>query len=445
MIYYGQKRGFDTMKYPPTITRKLNTKLLPVLVAVLTLAQLIVPYRGWLVLLVGLALLWLISYGWTGSLMRCLTLQREMRFGWAQVGDRLEERFTVTNSGLAPALWLALRDQSTMPNYHSSRVTWVYGNSQNRWQTRIMCQHRGVFTLGPTQLQTGDPFGIYTLSLFFPESKTITITPPIVPLPAITIVPGGRTGEGRPQANSLDRTVSVSGLRDYVPGDDIKSIHWPTSARRNALYVRLFDNLPAGDWWIFLDLAEAAQVGQGYASTEEHGVVLAASMADRGIQAGEAVGLVSQGEQLTWLSPFGGDLQRSKILQALALVKPGQRSLAELLKRARPAFGRIASIIIITPAVDGQWVEPLLPLLRRGAEATVLLFDPLSYGGTDNPESTYLLLTNLGITCHIIQQTLLERTGLTLKNQADWAWRITPGGRAIPITPTRDMSWRQLS
>jgi len=433
------------MQYPSTITRKLNTKLLPLLIGLLTIAQLIVPYQGWLMLLVGLGLLWLISYSWAHSLMRCLTLQREIRFGWAQVGDRLEERFTVTNIGKAPALWLALRDQSTMPNYHSSRVTWVFGNSQNRWQTHIICQHRGIFTLGPTQLQTGDPFGIYTISLFFPESKTITVTPPIVPLPTITIVPGGRAGEGRPRANSLDRTVTISGLREYVPGDDIKSIHWPTSARRNALYVRLFDNLPAGDWWIFLDLAEATQLGEGYSSTVEHGVILAASMADRGIQAGEAVGLVTEGEELTWLSPFGGDIQRSRILQTLALVKPGQRSLTELLKRTRPAFGRIASIIIITPAVDGQWIEPLLPLLRRGAEATVLLFDPLSYGGTGNPQATYLLLTNLGITCHIIQQTLLEHIGFNMVNQEEWAWRVTPSGRAIPVTPTRDMRWRHLS
>ena len=69
---------------------RLNTRLLPALVGLLLVLHLAVPYRGWLVLLVGLGGAWLVSYVWARSLARGLGLVREMRFGWAQVGDRLE-------------------------------------------------------------------------------------------------------------------------------------------------------------------------------------------------------------------------------------------------------------------------------------------------------------------------------------------------------------------
>ncbi|MDM8530280.1 DUF58 domain-containing protein [Anaerolineales bacterium HSG25] len=432
------------MNSQSSATRQLNTKLLPTLVIILGGAQLFLPYKGWLVMLIGLGGLWLISYFWSKALMQSLTLQREIRFGWAQVGDRLEERFTITNESNLPALWIELLDQSTMPNYHSSRVTGVGGTSRNRWQTRLVCQHRGVFTLGPTILRTGDPFGIYTVNLVFEESKTLTVTPPVVPLPTITIAPGGRTGEGQPKSGSLERTISVAGLREYIPGDDMKWIHWPTSARRNSLYVRIFDNTPAGDWWVFLDLDQQTQFGFGYSSTEEHGVILAASLADRGLRQGHAVGLVTHGDELVWLSPFGGDVQRGKILQALAQARLGKRSLAELLERARPAFGRIASLIIITAAVDGDWIEAVLPLLRRGAVATVLLFDPVSFDGTPTSHGTQSLLTNLGITCHIITRDVLDRSELNPDQVGEWGWRVTPSGRAIRVGPSRDMTWRHL-
>ena len=94
---------------------QLNTRLLPAMVVLLVVLQLTVPYQGWVALLVGFGGAWLIGYLWARSLARGLSLVREMRFGWAQVGDRLEERFTLTNKGWAPALWVEVIDHSTLP------------------------------------------------------------------------------------------------------------------------------------------------------------------------------------------------------------------------------------------------------------------------------------------------------------------------------------------
>ena len=93
----------------------LSTRLLPLLVIVLLIMQLIDPSRVWMVLLIGLGGLWLISFVWARSLAENLTIIREMRYGWVQVGDRLEEAFTLTNRSWLPVLWAEVVDHSDLP------------------------------------------------------------------------------------------------------------------------------------------------------------------------------------------------------------------------------------------------------------------------------------------------------------------------------------------
>jgi uncharacterized protein (DUF58 family) len=476
------------MKFSPKPRLKLNNWLLPVLVGSLLVMQITYPYKGWQILLVGLGGVWLVGYLWVRNLARSLSLTREIRYGWAHVGDRLEERFTLTNSSFIPAPWVEIIDQTTMPDYTAGRVTGVDGTSQNRWHTRGRCTRRGIFTLGPTTVHTGDPFGLYTLSLHYPDSTTVTVTPPVVPLPSIQVAPGGRAGEGRPRPNAFERTVSTAGVRHYIPGDSLHRIHWPTTARQGSPFVHLFDSMPSGDWWLFLDLDRQVQAGQGATSTEEHGVILVASLADRGLRSGRAVGLIAHGQELVWLPPQSGDLQRREIMRALALIKPGPRPLAELMARTRPAIDQGTSLIVITAAVDGTWIEALFPLLQRGAVATVLLLDPGSFSkgttasveaapaansplfsgnvdgtkanssliiptttvdpaslaGGNNSGAAQSLLTNLGLTHYLITSDLLDRPEARPGRQGRWEWHISPSGRAMPLRQQRDMSWRAL-
>ena len=416
-------------------------------------------------MLVGLGGLWLVGLFWAQSLAQHVKLSREMRFGWAHVGDRLEERFTLTNTGSVSAIWVEINDHSTMPGYNVSRATGVDRGSKNRWYTQGTCNQRGIFTLGPTTLNMGDPFGLYTVSLSYPESTIVTVTPPIVPLPTIEVAPGGRAGEGQSRPNAFERTVSTTGVRAYVPGDSLSSIHWPTTARQGSLYVRLFDSMPSGDWWLFLDLDQQVQVGQEATSTEEHSIILAASLADRGLRSKRAVGLVTHGQEFVWLPPQSHDYQRREIMQALALISPGPLSLAELLIRTRPAIDRAASLIIITAATSGIWVEALLPLLRRGAVATVLLLDPLSFddtnevnanseGGIISPQhnpidydhnSIQSMLTNLGVISYIITSDLLDQPEARPGEQGKWEWHISPSGRAVPTKQQSELKWKELA
>jgi len=427
---------------------QLNSRLLPALVGLLFILQLAFPYRGWTILLVGLGGAWLISYLWARSLARGLRFSREMRYGWAQVGDRLEERFTLINEGWAPGLWVELQDHSTLPDYAASGVRYVGGWGTMRWHSDGICTRRGLFTLGPTTLRTGDPLGLYTLRLHYADSMALMVTPPVLPLPAIEVAPGGRAGEGRQtRANTLERTVSTMGVREYDPGDSLRWVHWRISAHRDALFVRIFDNTPTSDWWIFLDLDRHVQVGQGWDTTDEHGIMLAASLASQGLQSGRAVGLVTHGEELTWLPPQGGDGQRLAILQALALATSGTRPLTDLLRQgtARPSSRQHPSLVIITPAVEGDWIEALLPLLQRGVVPTVLLLDPVSFGGTGDVNRTLAMLANLGVARYVITRDLLDRPEARPGQRGHWEWRVFGSGHVALVRRPRDTAWKRLS
>lgn len=421
-----------------------KTRLLWFLIVILVVLTFLDDYQGWRFLLLGLGGAWGASYLWAQSLRRNLHLQREMRFGWAQVGDKLEERFNLTNRSNLPGLWIEIEDHSTLPDYPVNLVTGVDGRASIQWRTDGLCTRRGLFNLGPTTLHTSDPLGLYQVELYDPRSVQLMVTPPIVPLPQIEVAPGGKAGEGRPKPNAPERTVSASGVREYVPGDALRWIHWRTSARRDEYFVRQFESTPSGDWWIILDADESVQAGVGATSTEEHAVILAASLADRGLRLGRAVGLVSHGEPLIWLPPRQGDGQRWEILRSLALLKPTGHPLGDLLAGLRTPLGRQASLVIITPNAHGDWLENLLPLLWQGAVPSVLLLDPLTFSGLGDAQPLFEQLARWGVYRQLITSDLLDRPEAHPGKRGHWEWRITPTGRAVAVNPPRDAGWKTL-
>ena len=77
--------------------------------------------------------------------------------------------------------------------------------------TSYVCARRGAFRLGPTSISTGTPFGMYLVEFEYAASDSVIVMPPVVPLPEITVAPGGRAYRGRRRASTFERTVSVFG------------------------------------------------------------------------------------------------------------------------------------------------------------------------------------------------------------------------------------------
>jgi uncharacterized protein (DUF58 family) len=219
----------------------------------------------------------------------------------------------------------------------------------------------------------------------------------VIPLPQIEIAPGGRTGEGKSTSTGLERTIVAGGVREYVPGDSLRWLHWPTTARLNKPYVRVFDFSPASNWWVLLDMDPHVQAGEGQESTEEYSVILAASLVHEGLQQGKMVGFITMGDELIWHPPDVGDAHLWKILRSLALVRPTGPPLPEILRHLRQTLEQRTSLVVITANMDPDWINELGLLSRKGIVPTVLLLNPSAFGGTQNPNAIQSRLLNLNI------------------------------------------------
>lgn len=108
----------------------------------------------------------------------------------------------------------------------------------------IEATRRGVRPVGPLRLRLEDPFGLAsrTVNALDPGSLIVhprvdSVPPPPEP-PASTALGGPRRPTISPLAGE-----DFHALRPYEPGDDLRLVHWPTSARRDELVVRQ-DELP---------------------------------------------------------------------------------------------------------------------------------------------------------------------------------------------------------
>jgi len=424
---------------------QINNYLLPVLVVALIFVQLIFPSKIWRLLLVGLGGLWLFSYIYARNLVKNLTLLREMRYGWVQVGDILEERFTLKNRGWLPAPWVEIEDRSTLPGYNVSLATGVDGLSATQWKKKGTCNQRGLYQLGGTVLHSGDPFGIYKIAIHDPAHISLLVMPPVIPLPMLDISTGGFGGEGRAVRHAPENTLDASSIRKYISGDSIRLIHWKTTARMNEPYVRLFDGAPASNLWILLDLQDEVQVGDEEHGTEEQGIILTASLVDRGLRTHHNVGLLVNGSVVESLPPRADAGHGWGILRALALASPGTTSLDKMLNRIHPSIRQGTTLVVVTPTTRIDWLSIIPRLQMRGITLTVFLLDPQTFGGQENNAELIAELTQMGVASYNIPRNLLDRPEARPGTAGQWEWRVSATGRAISVRAPEDYAWRRLS
>jgi len=105
----------------------------------------------------------------------------------------------------------------------------------------IPTSRRAVVVVGPVRSVRGDPLGLARRRLRWTEAVTLYVHPLVVSLV------GASSGvlrdlEGQATRDLSDSDLSFHALRDYVPGDDRRFIHWRTSARRGTLMVKQFED-----------------------------------------------------------------------------------------------------------------------------------------------------------------------------------------------------------
>lgn len=422
-------------KTKPKAQIELRLRLPLIWFTILFAAALLLPDRVWNTLLVGLGGLFVIAYVWVRFLASGLEARRRLRFGWIAVGDRLEEHFELVNHSPIPALWVEIIDHSNVPGYRTAVVRSAGGGELNRWRESAVCTRRGQYTLGPWTIRTSDPFGIFMVTCHYAATNEIIIHPPIygqlpIPLPA-----GQSSGRVRARQRAWQATLNAAAVRDYHPQDPFRWIHWPTTARRDSLYVREFDLDAAGDIWILLDLQADVQLGSGADSTEEYAVLLAASLAARALRQNRAVGLAAYGQTPQVVRPGQGQGQQWKILRALALVNAdGQAGLALTIRDLKRTIRPGTAVVIITATGTTGWLPDLLSLSQQGVQSNVILLDRRSFGGEGNSEGLRDAIRQLGLSAHVIRQGDIDQPPAGQERRGDWDFRVTGLGKVIAVS-----------
>ena len=261
------------------------------------------------------------AFFWARDLAIGLSAQRQLRYGWVSVGDRLEEEFALRNRSSLPALWVEIRDESSVPGYQIGAVRAVGGGDSVRWRQSSICTRRGQYHLGPWEIVTGDPFGLFEVRRRYASQDEIIIHPPIHNSVPIPLPPGASEGRTRARERAWQATVNAATVREYHALDPLHWIHWPTTARRDSLYVRQFERDAAGDIWLVIDSQSAVQLGKGEEGTEEQAVLLAASLASRALGEMRAAGLAAYARTPRVVAPGLGQGQQWRLLRALALLR----------------------------------------------------------------------------------------------------------------------------
>lgn len=426
-----QRQHPDASTTRLTVLRRLPLIALGVLVGLLILW----PSRVWAVLLAGLGFVVGGCLLWMRLLATRLRLSRELIHSWRQVGDRLEESFTLTNDTFLPALTVELTDTSNLPGYAASTVRSVPPNTTRQWASVAISQRRGLFRLGPSTLRCTDPFGLFVFEQTHPQTREILVYPPILHHMRISLPPGGGQGERLARRRTLEETAAVSSVRDYAPGDPIRRIHWPLSMRHDTLLVKEFDRDVGGDVWLVLDLYEPDHAGQGAASTLEEAVVRAATVTWHLIRQGGGVGLFTYGPERIVLPPARGAAQAWRILRALAplSVQPN-RSLVALLEEARPLIQRGHALEIITPSTTPDWPEVLLRPAWSATSREVILVDPALFVDDISPagsEALRALLAGQGIPVRVVGPEGSRLAVPAAPGGGDWQFKVTGFGKVF--------------
>ena len=365
------------------------------------------------------------SWVWTFFIGRSLSLQRSARAQRANVGDIFEERFEVVNGSRWLAPWVEVRNDSSLPYSSGSRIlTMVLGRQKRNYLARTWLTRRGAFTLGPTRVSTGDPLGIFRSTKDIPFTQTLVVLPLLFEIRSFVFPPGLLSGGQVIRQKSSDITPHAAGVREYVHGDEMKRIHWPTSIRRNHLMVKEFEQDPQAEVWLFLDAQKSVHAEKKHAvdevpvenmlfgrkpkfhlppSTLEYSISITASLTHYFLSQRRAVGFVSAGQAFTVLPAERSDRQEGKILETLAFVEAnGELSLAALTAAQASQLSQGSSAILITPTVRPDLIVAVDDLQRRYLRPIVILMDASSFNGAHGTEGLVRSLRERRVPVYVI-------------------------------------------
>lgn len=257
---------------------------------------------------------------------------------------------------------------------------------------RVRSDLRGRYPLGPLQLRLGDPFGMCELTRSFSAHDTLVVVPRTEPLPPVRLAGGAPGyGEGRQRSPALAGDDDVI-PRGYRHGDDLRRVHWRSTARHGELMVRREEQPQRPQCTVLLDTRRTAYRGAGPDSAFEWAVSGAASALVHMLERGFAVRLLTDDGNAVPSAAAGGLAgsahesaeAASLLMDTLALIDHSDGTgLSRAYDRLRD--GGEGLLVAFLGELDEERAAEVARMRRRGAGAVAFVLDGAAWETGDVP------------------------------------------------------------
>ena len=339
-----------------------------------------------------------------------------------QVGQNFVERYEVENIKNLPILWATIVDDSNLfINKLHKVIAWLPSRAKQSFVYQNQLNKRGIFTLGPTRIITGDPFGFFSKTQTFNSIEKIVILPKYQRFVCFPEPSGFLAGGSARKTRNTEVSPYAISVRDYVPGDPLRRIDWKSTAKLDKLMVKEFEEDPQSTVWVFVDgddkcvykieeFSKQNLLQNGFwqrnvndqeywfENSFEQEISIAASICDYYIHDGRYIGFYSNGQKNIAISPEGGVRQLDKLLEMLAsLHTTTENDITGLLLSQSHQLGNGSTIIIVSSNTSLEFIESIRRIQKRNITVILASIDPTSFDPAINTDVFYSAIMELGI------------------------------------------------
>lgn len=295
------------------------------------------------------------------------------------VGQEVQVVLQVTNRSARRTPVLLLEDQVPAGLRALTRVVLppLRPRESAEVSYRLLTTRRGRFAVGPARLHSAEPFGLVERTWEATSRDDLLVRPVVHPL--ASVLPVRRTGRGGDSDLGGAGVVGDPDLsvREYRDGDDLRRVHWPTTARRGEMMVRPDQHPQDHNAAVLLDCRADGQRGRDEGSTLELLVSAAASVVVYAAELGQRVVLLGDGEDVvagSHDSAHRDDADDDPVedaLDRLAVVRPtGPDTLAQAVEQLPHVHP--STVVALLGEVGPDDVEVLAGSARDAARAALV-------------------------------------------------------------------------
>lgn len=174
--------------------------------------------------------------------------------------------------------------------------------------------------------------------------------------------------------------MTFSEFREYVPGDDVRSIAWPLTARTGKVYIKKHDEEREMTVILAVDVSGSQDFGSKSYYKGEVAAHVAALLSFAAVGNKDAVGLLLFSDQVElYVPPKKGRGQVLRILRDLYYFKPASRrtKLSAALEHLQSVIKKKAHVFIISDFLDQEFEGPMRRLSKKHDTVAVVVGDEL--------------------------------------------------------------------